>query len=82
MEFWFPKVPGILWSVLFLFLIVGLNLLSAKAYGESEYIFAGIKVITVIIFLIIGIATILGIFGGEAIGFKNFVINEAPFVGG
>lgn len=82
MKFWFPNVPAIIWSVLFLTIIVGLNLFSAKAYGESEFWFAGIKVVTVIIFLIIGIATILGILGGESVGFKNFKVGEAPFVGG
>ncbi|WP_097027942.1 amino acid permease [Clostridium peptidivorans] len=82
MKFWFPDVPAIIWSVLFLTLIVSLNLLSAKAYGESEYWFAGIKVFTVIVFIIIGTATILGIFGGEPVGFKNFIVKDAPFVGG
>jgi len=82
MKFWFPNVPAIIWSVLFLVLIVSLNLLSAKAYGESEYWFAGIKVFTVIVFLLIGIATILGILGGHTIGLQNFTIKDAPFVGG
>ncbi|HDK7157238.1 TPA: amino acid permease [Clostridium botulinum] len=82
MKFWFPNVPAIIWSVLFLVLIVSLNLLSAKAYGESEYWFAGIKVFTVIVFLLIGIATILGILGGHTVGFQNFTIKDAPFVGG
>ncbi|ADL53286.1 amino acid permease [Clostridium cellulovorans] len=82
MKYWFPDVPSIIWSVLFLVIIVVLNLLSAKAYGESEYWFAGIKVITVIIFLVIGTATIVGILGGESIGLRNFTIDEAPFVGG
>lgn len=82
MKFWFPNVPALVWSVLFLVLIVGLNLLSARAYGESEYWFASIKVITVIIFILVGIATIVGIIGGNAVGFKNFTVGEAPFVGG
>jgi lysine-specific permease len=82
MKFWFPGVPSIIWSVCFLVLIVGLNLLSAKAYGESEFWFAGIKVFTVIVFLIVGVATILGIFNGKPVGFKNFTVGDAPFVGG
>ncbi len=82
MKFWFPNVPAIVWSIVFLMLIVILNLLSTKAYGESEYWFASIKVITVIIFIVIGLANIIGIMGGEAVGFKNFTIGDAPFVGG
>ncbi|CAB1245375.1 amino acid permease [Clostridium sp. MT-14] len=82
MQYWFPNIPAIIWSICFLTLIVGLNLLSARAYGESEFWFAGIKVLTVIVFLIVGIATIWGIFNGKPVGLKNFTIGEAPFVGG
>lgn len=82
MKFWFPSVPSVIWSVLFLSLIVILNLLSAKAYGESEFWFAGIKVATVIVFLVTGVAMIVGIFNGNPIGLKNFTVGEAPFVGG
>jgi lysine-specific permease len=81
-KFWFPNVPAIIWSVVFLVLIVALNLLSTRAYGESEYWFAGIKVVTVIVFLVIGVATILGILGEHTIGLQNFTIKDAPFVGG
>lgn len=82
MKFWFPNVPALVWSVVFLILIVGLNLLSTKAYGESEYWFASIKVITVIVFLVVGVMTILGIFNGQPVGLTNFTIKDAPFVGG
>lgn len=82
MRFWFPHVPSVIWSVMFLALIVILNLLSAKSYGESEFWFAGIKVITVIVFLAVGVCMIFGIFNGDPVGFKNFTIGQAPFVGG
>ncbi|MEN8435784.1 amino acid permease [Clostridium septicum] len=82
MKFWFPNVPGIIWSVLLLSIIVTLNLLSTKAYGESEFWFASIKVITVIVFLIIGFLNIFGIMGGHAVGFSNFTSNGGPFIGG
>lgn len=38
MKYWFPSVSGFVWSGIFLAIIVGLNVLSSKAYGESEYI--------------------------------------------
>ncbi|WP_209700817.1 amino acid permease [Clostridium algifaecis] len=82
MKFWFPSTPPVIWSVVFLALIVILNLLSAKSYGESEFWFAGIKVVTVIVFLFVGVCMIFGIFNGNAVGFKNFTVGEAPFVGG
>ncbi|MBC1465434.1 amino acid permease [Listeria welshimeri] len=81
-QFWLPNTPAWLWSAIFLILIFGLNALSVKAYGESEYWFSIIKVATVIIFLIVGVLTIVGILGDEAIGFSNFTTGDAPFKGG
>lgn len=82
MKFWFPDSPSILWSGLFLLLMFALNYLSVKGYGESEYWFSFIKVATVIIFIIVGLLMVVGIMGGEAVGFKNFTSGNAPFHGG
>ena len=82
----FGPYSGTAWAMIFLVLLFGLNFMSARAYGEAEYWFAGIKVITIIVFLIVGILMILGIMGGEAPGFKNWTLlsegRQAPFVGG
>lgn len=82
MKFWFPNTPGWIWSALFLAILLSLNALSAKGYGESEFWFALIKVITVIAFLILGTLTIFGIIGGSSTGFENWTVGDAPFVGG
>lgn len=86
-KFWFPNTNTTLWSIGFLIVLFALNLLSAKAYGESEYWFASIKVATIIIFIIVGVLMIFGILGGKAPGFSNWVISDGagkkgPFVGG
>lgn len=82
MKFWFPNSPSFLWSSLFLVLIFLLNYVSVKGYGEGEYWFSLIKVATIIIFIVVGILMIFGIMNGEAIGFKNFTVGDAPFAGG
>ncbi|MTT30922.1 amino acid permease [Terrilactibacillus sp. BCM23-1] len=82
MKYWFPHSSSFLWSGLFLLLIVLLNILSVKGYGESEYWFSLIKVVTVIIFIIIGLLMILGIMKGHTAGFSNFTKGDAPFHGG
>jgi lysine-specific permease len=81
MKFWFPHSSTFLWSALFLIIMFGLNYLSVKAYGESEYWFSMIKVVTIIIFLIVGLLLILGIMGGKAVGFTNFTAGHSPFHG-
>jgi lysine-specific permease len=80
MKYWFPHVPGILWSALFLLLIYCLNILSVKGYGESEFWFSIIKVATVIIFIILGLLMIFGIMGGHTGGFDTFTTHS--FKGG
>mgnify|MGYP003773205183 CR=1 FL=1 len=82
MKFWFPNSSSILWSALFLLIMFGLNYLSVKGFGESEFWFSLIKVVTVIIFLVIGIMMIFGIFNNEAPGFKNFTLGDGPIHGG
>ncbi|MGG6440541.1 amino acid permease, partial [Saccharococcus caldoxylosilyticus] len=74
--------PSLLWSALCLAIMFLLNYLSVKGFGEAEYWFSIIKVATVIIFLIVSFLMIFGIMGGEAVGFKNFTIKDAPFHGG
>lgn len=82
MNFWLPGVPGWVWAATFLILLTALNALSSRAYGEGEFWLATIKVITVIVFLIAGVAMIFGIIGGTSPGFHNWTNGEAPFVGG
>ncbi|PEJ59687.1 gamma-aminobutyrate permease [Bacillus sp. AFS002410] len=82
MKFWLPHTSSLLWSSLFLAIIFLLNYLSVKGFGESEYWFSLIKVVTVIIFLVAGCLMIFGIIGGQAVGFKNFTVGDAPFHGG
>ena len=82
MKYWLPETPSWVWAGIFLVLLTGLNALSAKAYGEGEFWLATIKVVTVIVFLIAGIAMIFGILGGASPGTSNWTTGEAPFVGG
>ena len=82
MSYWLPDVPHWVWAAVFLALLTGLNALSARAYGEGEFWFATIKVITVLVFLVAGVAMILGIMGGNSPGFSNWTKGEAPFHGG
>ena len=82
MKFWFPDSSSVMWSAIFIFVLLGLNLFSAGIFGEAEFWFAGIKVVTIIIFLVIGVLMIFGIFHSDTVGFSNWTKGEAPFVGG
>lgn len=82
LKFWFPHVPAWVFSLSALLLIFLINALSVKSFGEAEYWMALIKVVTVIVFLAIGLLTIFGILGGQATYLENFTKGDAPFVGG
>ena len=87
-QFWFPHSNSTLWAMGFFAVLLALNLLSVKAYAEAEYWFAGIKVVTVVIFLAVGALMIAGMLGEHGVGFKNWTLSDAangthaPFVGG
>src|SRR3984893_6785916 len=87
-QFWFPHSNSALWAMGFFTVLLALNLLSVRAYAEAEYWFAGIKVVTVIIFVAVGLLMITGMIGNHSSGFHNWTLSDpttgthAPFVGG
>ncbi|KMY52994.1 amino acid transporter [Bacillus sp. FJAT-27231] len=60
MKQWFPHTPVWIWCAAFILLLFTLNALTTKGFAEAEYWFAGIKVVAVIAFIIIGMAGIFG----------------------
>lgn len=83
MKFWFPDIPGFYWSAIFLAIVFGINALTVKGFGESEFFFSLIKVLAIIAFIIIGIFMIAKIMMTPNVTtFANWSKGEAPFVGG
>ncbi|WP_429971430.1 amino acid permease [Fructilactobacillus sp. Tb1] len=82
MKFWFPDVKSWIWSAIALVIIFTINALAVSAFGETEFWMSLIKVITIFIFLGVGVLTIFGIMGGHATGLSNFTYKDAPFVNG
>lgn len=86
LQFWWPKVPGWIFSTIVLALIFIINAISVKSFGDTEYWLSIVKVVTVLIFLAVGVLTIFGILGGSIGGLDkvehNFTFGKAPFVGG
>jgi AAT family amino acid transporter len=70
MTFWFPGTPIWLWSVSFAFVLLYFNSRSVNNFGSIEYWFALIKVIAIVVFIVLGLATIFG-FWAEPIGLHN-----------
>ncbi len=70
MTFWYPQVPVWIWSVGFALILLYVNARSVGDFGTFEYWFAMIKVSAIVLFIILGAASILGI-GVPATGFHN-----------
>lgn len=73
MNYWFPNLPQWIPGVVAVLLLLATNLTSVKAFGEFEFWFAMIKVVTIVLMIIAGFGLIFfGIGnGGHAIGISN-----------
>ncbi|MBV8682990.1 MAG: amino acid permease [Caulobacteraceae bacterium] len=70
MTWWFPGTPIWLWSVGFCAVILLLNVRSVSTFGSAEYGFSLIKVCAIVLFIILGLAKIVGV-GSAPIGLAN-----------
>ncbi|KAF9550677.1 hypothetical protein EC957_011993 [Mortierella hygrophila] len=81
LQYWWPHLKMWIPALIFIVLLVGITLLGVKAFGELEYWLSMIKVLTCIVFIIIGILVDTGAVGGRFIGGENWHIDQAPIVG-
>lgn len=84
MKFWFPSLQQWIPGLFMIILIAAANLISVKFYGEFEFWFALIKVVTIIAMILIGIGLIFFGLGnqGKPIGFSNLYSHGGFFPGG
>ena len=68
---WFPAVPQWVWVVGVSVGLIAVNGLRVGNFGEFEYWFAIIKVITIVAFILVGLGLIFGVGPAPAIGFSN-----------
>lgn len=71
---WIPQVPSWIISLALTILLTQTNIYSVKSFGEFEYWFALIKVVTIVAFLVLGAAITFGIVPGiESPGTSNLL---------
>lgn len=70
MRYWFPGMPVWVWAVSFCLVMLYFNSRSVGNFGTVESWFALIKVVAIVLFIVLGIVSILGI-GRPAVGFHN-----------
>ncbi len=72
-RYWFPDVPQWLPALIALLALYGSNLLAVRVFGELEFWFALIKVVTIVALIVAGLAVIVFHVGdlGASAGFSN-----------
>lgn len=83
-KFWYPGLPQWIPGVFLIIIIATANLVSVRFYGEFEFWFALIKVVTIVAMILIGAALIFFGWGnqGQAIGLSNLYSHGGFFPGG
>ncbi|AYD39865.1 amino acid permease [Clostridium fermenticellae] len=80
-RFWIPSMPQWIPALAAVIIMTAVNLIAVKAYGEFEFWFALIKVVTIIAMIILGLLMIIfGLGnGGKPIGISNLWTNGGFF---
>ncbi|MDS0525822.1 amino acid permease [Clostridium sp. SHJSY1] len=83
-NYWFPGLPTWIPALIGVVIIAAANMVSVKFYGEFEFWFSLIKVVTIVVMIIIGFGLIFFGIGndGVAIGLENLTANGGFFTGG
>ncbi|MEU1472175.1 amino acid permease [Streptomyces sp. NPDC005761] len=65
LEGWVPGVPQWGWALIVMLVLTATNLVSVGSYGEFEFWFAGIKVVAIGAFVIVGLLAVFGVLPGS-----------------
>ncbi|MGC4377181.1 amino acid permease [Fictibacillus sp. Mic-4] len=84
MQYWFPNLPAWVPGVIAMIILGAANLISVKSFGEFEFWFAMIKIITIVLMIVAGLGLVFFGFGngGDAIGLSNLWKHGGFFTGG
>ncbi|MFD4256049.1 amino acid permease [Streptomyces sp. NPDC058534] len=64
LEGWIPAVPQWGWALIVMVILTATNLVSVGSYGEFEFWFAGIKVVAIAAFIVVGGLAVFGLLPG------------------
>ncbi|MFE2458171.1 amino acid permease [Streptomyces sp. NPDC059402] len=64
LEGWIPAVPQWGWALIVMVVLTATNLASVGSYGEFEFWFAGIKVVAIAAFIVVGGLAVFGLLPG------------------
>jgi len=83
LQYWLPAIPLWVLSLVCSIVLIAVNMMNVKNYGEFEFWFAGIKIAMIIVFILLGACILFGIIpSGQANYFENFTSHGGFFPNG
>jgi len=78
MKYWFAHVPEWVWIVSFSSVLILLNAISVKTFGNFEYWFSTIKISAIVGFIILAVYVVFGS-GNPQYGVQNYTAHDGFF---
>lgn len=80
-QHWWPSMPRWATCLIALGVVLVINLMSARAFGEFEFWASSLKIAAIVIFLVVGLVVVIGRFhiGDHRAGFSNMWHNSGGF---
>lgn len=68
---WMPAIPAWVFSILMLIVFIVTNLISVRSFGEVEFWLSSIKVIAIVVFLLVGVLFVIGLWPNATAGISH-----------
>ncbi|KAF9539137.1 hypothetical protein EC957_005778 [Mortierella hygrophila] len=81
LQYWWPNLHMWIPALIFIIFLVGMTLLGVSDFGELEYWLSMFKVITCVLFILVGILVDADAVGDELIGNRTGISRGPPIVG-
>ncbi|MED4203240.1 amino acid permease [Neobacillus mesonae] len=83
LQYWLPAIPLWVLSLGCAAFVLGINMMNVKNYGEFEFWFAGIKIVMIMVFIILGACILFGLIPTDKTGYlQNYVNHGGLFPNG
>ncbi|MGC2661699.1 MAG: amino acid permease [Bryobacteraceae bacterium] len=81
-QWWLPGIPKWVWILAFTAALLYVNARSVGSFGSFEYWFSMIKVVAIVLFIVFGVALIIGAGSKGGVGLSNLTAHGGFFAKG
>ncbi|GAB6137259.1 amino acid permease [Halanaerobaculum tunisiense] len=82
-QWWFADIPLWVFAFIYSLMIIGVNSLGVKNFGQIESVFSIVKIGALISFILLGLSILTGVFSvSDKLGIENYFIHGGFFANG